>query len=514
MTFPKIELTAEADGKSQALVLGWFQSEAGGEPGEKKDSKAPHFLGKKSKDVDGLLEKLKESRHFSARKNEVSLLRYFPFRGARNTVLLGLGQPKKWDGEVCRQSGAALSLAQRRDRLPSATVDMDSVFAKTGKDELALFVQAFCEGYLMAGYEYRDLKKTETDPFQLERLQFAGVKDPELKKAIERARILAGAVNFARSLGDRPGNYLTPKELGRLAQGMAKEHGLKCSVLSKAEIEKEKMGLLLGVSRGSAEDPSFIIMEHKGGKKSDKPVVLIGKGITFDAGGISLKPAARMEDMKYDMMGAATVIGVMQAIAQLDLPLNVVGLVAASENLPGGKAQKPGDVARAHSGKTVEIINTDAEGRLVLADAIEYAQRHLEPQAMIDFATLTGAVVDALGTVTAGIMGTSPALVQQIKDAARVTSERVWELPLFEEYEEDLKSHVADIKNSGIREAGSSKGGTFLKFFVDSKVPWVHCDIAGVAYHRKDVNYHPQKYGAGVLIRLITHLLETWQPVK
>jgi len=221
-----------------------------------------------------------------------------------------------------------------------------------------------------------------------------------------------------------------------------------------------------------------------------------------------------MEEMKYDMMGAAVVAGTLQAVAELKLPVNVVGFIAAAENMPSGSAQKPGDVARSLTGKTVEITNTDAEGRLILADTLEYVQKYFQPQAIIDFATLTGAVVDALGKVTSGIMGTHAELIGRIKDASNYTGEKVWELPLLEEYEEDLKSPVADIRNSGVREAGSSKGGMFLKFFVDSKYPWVHCDIAGTAYSRTDANYYPPKYGAGVMVRLVTRLLETWKPLR
>jgi leucyl aminopeptidase len=218
--------------------------------------------------------------------------------------------------------------------------------------------------------------------------------------------------------------------------------------------------------------------------------------------------------MKYDMMGAATVAGVFQALADLKVARNVVGVIAATENMPGGRAQKPGDVQKSMSGKTVEIFNTDAEGRLILADAMEYVQKYFAPQAMADFATLTGAVVVALGTVTTGIMGTHSGLIDDVKKASKETDERVWELPLYEEYEEDLKSATADIRNSGNREAGSSKAGTFLKFFVDSKLPWVHFDIAGSAWHRKDINYHPTKGASGAMVRLVTHWMENWRNPK
>lgn len=514
MSLPKIEFSSTPSVKAGAFALAFFQEgKVLEKEGEKGKAREVLFLGKRSKEIDAVQAQLRESNHFFGKKAEVSVLRFFPFGGFKNLVLVGLGTEKKFDPEIARQAGAALLMAQKRERLPNVSILADSIFGKVEKGKLPYFVQAFCEGYLMAGYEFKDLKKPEKEIFAPETLEFVGSKADSLKRAAERARILAEAVNFARSLGDRPGNVLTPSEMASLAAAMGKAHGLHCTVLGKSEIEKEKMGLFLGVAQGSIEEPKFIVLEHRGGKKGDRPVALVGKGITFDSGGISLKPAGRMEDMKYDMMGAATVIGTMQAVADLELPLNVIAFVAATENMPGGRAQKPGDVQRSASGKTVEIINTDAEGRLVLADALEYAQKR-EPQAIVDFATLTGAVVDALGTVTSGIMGTSRALIDRMKASAEATGERVWELPLYEEYEDDLKSHVADIKNSGMREAGASKGGTFLKFFVDSKYPWVHCDIAGSAYHRKDLNYHPPKYGAGVMIRLMANLLENWKTLK
>jgi len=511
VNLPKFDfVTASETTKSPALVLGWYQVEAQ----EKETSPLVLYKGKRSKETDALSEQIKASKHFSGKKNEVDFLRYFPFSGYSNLFLLGLGNPKKFSMETARQAGAALFHFQRKEKVNKVAIQSDSVFAGAKPSEVNEAVQAFCEGYLLAGYEYKDLKKAETNPWVIEGVTFLGMKSAGLVKAAEKAVYLAGAVNFARSLGDRPGNVLTPTEFGRLVEKMAKERGIKCTILGRKEMEKEKMGLLLGVAQGSAEEPKLIVLEHMKGKKSDKPIALVGKGLTFDSGGISLKPADRMEEMKYDMMGAATVAGVFQALADLKVARNVVGVIAATENMPGGRAQKPGDVQKSMSGKTVEIINTDAEGRLILADAMEYVQKYFAPQAMADFATLTGAVVVALGTVTTGIMGTHSGLIDDVKKASKETDERVWELPLYEEYEEDLKSATADIRNSGNREAGSSKAGTFLKFFVDSKLPWVHFDIAGSAWHRKDINYHPTKGASGAMVRLVTHWMENWRNPK
>ena len=511
MNFPKFEFVTNTEtSKSSALVLGWYQSE----PQEKEPTPPLLYKGKRSKEIEGLNAQIKSSGHFTGKRNEVSFLRFFSFAGYANLFILGLGNPKQCTMEVLRQGGAALYHAQKKEKIAKVAVQADSVFGGARPSEVNEAVQAFCEGYLLASYEYKDMKKPEAKPFAVEGLTFLGMKSAALVKATERATFVSGAVNFARSLGDRPGNVLTPTEFSRLVEKMAKDKGIKCTILGRKEMEKEKMGLLLGVAQGSAEEPKLIVLEHMKGRKSDKPIALVGKGLTFDSGGISLKPADRMEEMKYDMMGAATVAGVMQALADLKIARNVVGVIAATENMPGGKAQKPGDVQRSMSGKTVEIINTDAEGRLILADAMEYVQKYFAPQAMADFATLTGAVVVALGTVTTGVMGNHAGLMDDVKKASKVTEERVWELPLYEEYAEDLKSSTADIRNSGNREAGSSKAGTFLKFFVDSKLPWVHFDIAGSAWFRKDINYHPSRGASGAMVRLVTYWMENWRNPK
>ncbi len=506
---PSILINAQPQPQS-AFTLGLFG--VAHDTQNKNPTSDVKFAGKSDGDTARLLKLLEESKHFSGKKGESSLLRFVPSSGFAHTLLLGLGKTEDWTSEIARQIGASLYSIQKRERLESIVFRIDSLLSGKERDR-APVLEAFFEGYWLGAYEFVELKKKDAQAFYPKTLHLVVPKGLDLTRNIERAEILANAVNFARYLGDRPGNLMTPSDLASHAEKMAKAHKLKCTVWGREQIEKEKMGLLLGVARGSHEEPKFIRLEYHGGKKGERPIILIGKGVTFDSGGISLKPAARMEDMKYDMMGSATVLGAMQAISELKPKVNVYGIVAATENMPDGRAQKPGDVATSLSGKTVEIINTDAEGRLILADALEYAQK-LDPQAILDFATLTGAVVDALGTVASGIMGNHDALIEQVKRSAAATGERVWQLPLYDEYMEDLKSNVADIKNSGVREAGSSKGGIFLKYFVDSKYPWVHCDIAGTAYHRKDVSYHPSKNGSGVLVRLVSHLVENWKPLS
>lgn len=513
MSAPKIELASKE--KTETLVLGFFSKKLEKKEKKKGPPPAPEFHGSTSSDLTALQGRLQDSHHFVGRRNETSLLRYYRFGTYSNILLLGLGPVSKYKTETARQAGAALFLTQRRERLEKITVDASSLFSKLENEQPALFLQAFCEGYLLAGYEFTELKQDKPVRFKPEALYFSGLgKNAGLSKAIQTASSLCEAINFARSLGDRPGNYATPDIISKLVSDMAKKVGVKCTVFNKARIIKEKMGLLMGVGQGSEEEPRFIILEYRGGKKSDAPVALVGKGISFDTGGISLKPALKMEEMKYDMMGSATVAGTLMAIAKLKLPINVTGYIAAAENMPDGRAQKPGDIATSVSGKTVEIINTDAEGRLALADAIEYAQKE-KPQAILDYATLTGAVIVALGTTATGIMGNSRELIERLEAASEATDERVWELPLFEEFEELMRSTVADIKNSSdLREAGSSLGGTFLKFFVDKSIPWVHCDIAGSGMQRRDKNYMPRNYAAGAMIRLNTHLLANWERLK
>jgi leucyl aminopeptidase len=276
---------------------------------------------------------------------------------------------------------------------------------------------------------------------------------------------------------------------------LGKEYGLNVTILGPKEMVEEGMGALLAVAQGSHQEPRFIVLEHRGGDKKDPPLVLIGKGLTFDAGGISIKPASGMEDMKYDMSGGAAVLGAMQAVADLSLPINVTGIVPSSENLLSGKAVKPGDVIHTREGKTVEVINTDAEGRLILADALSWAQT-LKPAAIVDCATLTGACVIALGDVAAAVLGNDDDLVQELRDAGERSGDRCWPLPMWKEYKQQLDSNVADLKNVGGRPAGTITAATFLKEFVGD-VPWAHLDIAGTAYGDGKISYRRKgAYGA------------------
>ncbi|MGH7505821.1 MAG: leucyl aminopeptidase, partial [Longimicrobiales bacterium] len=295
------------------------------------------------------------------------------------------------------------------------------------------------------------------------------------------------------------GNIATPAYLADVASGIAERHGMKLTVFDRDAMLEESMKALLAVAQGTEEEPRFIILEYNGGKSGAKPLVLVGKGVTFDSGGISIKPADRMEEMKYDMSGAAAVLGAMSGIAELALEVNVVGIIPSTENLPSGRAVKPGDVIGSHLGRTIEVINTDAEGRLILADALSYARR-FEPVAVLDAATLTGAVVIALGHHAIGLMGNDGDLMDEVRAAGQRTGERCWPLPLWDEYRQQLDSNVADIKNSGGRPAGSITAGWFLKEFA-GETPWVHLDIAGTAY-RDEAAPYLRKGPTGVPTRL------------
>jgi leucyl aminopeptidase len=325
-----------------------------------------------------------------------------------------------------------------------------------------------------------------------------------VESAAKKAQIIAESVYFTRDLVSAPGNEMTPAILAKKAQEIARRKSITCKVMDKAKMKELGMNSLLGVASGSNQEPKFIILEYSGGKKSSNPIVLVGKGLTFDSGGICIKPAEKMDEMKSDMSGGAAVMGAIMAAAELRLTLNIVGLIPATENMPSGTAYKPGDILKSYSGKTIEIINTDAEGRLILADALAYAAKY-KPAAIIDVATLTGACIIALGDDVIGMLGNNDELKSEINKAAKISGELVWELPLWEKYHEQIKSDIADYKNSGGRAAGTITAAAFLSKFVGDS-PWVHLDIAGPAWTDKDKDYIP-KGASGVTVRLLVEFL-------
>ncbi|MFO7698025.1 MAG: leucyl aminopeptidase [Anaerolineae bacterium] len=364
--------------------------------------------------------------------------------------------------------------------------------------------QAIAEGTVLGAYRFAGYgKRPEDERAQLEELVLVTSDAAALsaiRQGAEAGRIVAEAACFARDLVNEPGNRMTPTLLALAAQDMAERFGLTCRVLGPEEMRELGMGALLGVAQGSDEPPRFVVLEHNGARTDLKPYVVVGKGITFDSGGISIKPSEGMERMKDDMAGAAATLGAMRAAAELSLPIRVIGLVAATENLPGGDALKPGDVVHALGGLSIEIISTDAEGRLVLADALGYAAR-FEPQAVVDLATLTGGCVVALGNVAAGLMGSDQPLVDSLRQAGDEAGELAWQLPLFEQYGEQIKSDVADVKNTGGRGASAITAAKFLERFAEG-YPWAHLDIAGMAWADETKGYVPRG-ATGYGVRLL-----------
>jgi leucyl aminopeptidase len=367
---------------------------------------------------------------------------------------------------------------------------------------------ALLEGGVLAAYRYDTYRTREREKSKpVARITYVAAQAshlPPLRRMLDQLRPVCAGTWLARDLENAPGNAIYPETLARQAVAAGKRAGFTVSVLGPAKLRKLGMGGLLAVSAGSDKPPRLIVMEYRRGRAGQAPVVLVGKGVTFDSGGISIKPSAGMAEMKMDMSGAAAVIGTMQAIATLRLPLHVVGIVPATENLPGGSALKPGDIITHAGGLTSEVDNTDAEGRLILADALAYAGRY-RPGLIIDLATLTGAVVVALGHVATGMMGNNPEAMEALRRAGERTYERVWQLPLFDEYELLVKSDVADVKNVGGRWAGAITGAMFLKQFV-GKHSWVHLDIAGTAIIEEAFEYVP-KGGSGVGVRLLVDFL-------
>lgn len=327
----------------------------------------------------------------------------------------------------------------------------------------------------------------------------------DIERGINSGKIVGEATNFARDLGNEPSNVIYPETFADRVVKQSKNRAYTVEVLDKKSLTKMKMGGVLEVARGSSREPRFLIIRYNGGKKSESPYVVVGKGVTFDSGGISIKPAAGMALMKVDMGGGAAVVGVFEAISQLRLPLNVIGLIPLVENMPSGNSFKPGDVITAYNGKTIEVDNTDAEGRLILADALSYAAKY-KPKAVIDMATLTGASIVAIGSVASIVMGNNPELVEKLTAAGEQTYDRVWELPLWEEYDSMIDSEIADVKNSGqTRQAGTILGGMFLKRFIGD-YPWAHIDIAATAMRDRETDYDP-KNASGAGVRLVTQFL-------
>ena len=451
--------------------------------------------------VGGAINRVLAAGDFSGKRDEVVVL--YPSGPAARVLLVGLGKPDEIDRTAIRRAAAVAAKRARSFGAPRAAFHLPSeTRGRVGPAEAA---QVIAEGLAQGVWQYHEMKRRDEDNKkpQLERVDILATEAATEMKAGHRVGQAIGAgQTFARGIQVLPSNICTPSYLAERARELALRYGFAVTILDKAAIEKEKMGALLSVAQGSAEEPRFIVLEYQGADSA--PVVLVGKGVTFDTGGISIKPAQNMEDMKYDMSGAAAVLGAFEAIGRLKPAVHVVGLIPSTENMPSGTAVKPGDVVTSHLGKTIEVINTDAEGRLILCDALSYARQY-RPAAVIDIATLTGAIVVALGHTAAGVMGTDEQLVEEVRAAGEKAGERVWPLPLWEDYRDLMKSDIADVKNSGGRPAGSISAGWFLREFVDG-FPWAHLDIAGTAYSDRE-DPTRVKGPTGIGVRLFTELV-------
>jgi leucyl aminopeptidase len=455
----------------------------------------------------GQIHELVRSGDWKGRAGETLLL-YGRGRGApRRVLLIGLGEPAKLDVDAVRQAaGRAIQGANGR-RARSLVIALPAL----GAAKPAEVARAAAEGAVLGAFRSDTWKTKKNGVPPIARVVLVVGKAAELRAAREAAAfgiVVAESQNVARRLSNEPANLLPPAQLAAEARKVAREAGLRCRVLDVPELARRKMGALLGVGQGSANGPRLVVLEHAP-KRARASVCFVGKGITFDSGGISLKPGAGMHDMKHDMSGAAAVVGLLRAAALLDLPLRVIGVLAAAENMPGGDAYRPGDVLTAMSGQTIEIQNTDAEGRLVLCDAIHFAKTEFEPDAIVDLATLTGACVVALGSHASGLFTNHAGLADAIRRAGDAVGERAWPMPCADEHREAMRSQIADLKNvSGSRDAGASTAAAFLSTFVGD-TPWAHLDIAGTAYTSKTGPCQP--FGAtGVGVRLLVEALQSW----
>jgi leucyl aminopeptidase len=476
-----------------------------------KDEKADEgFL----KDLDaasgGLVRSVLESEELKGKEGETVYL-HLAASGegmkAKRLLLVGVGERADYKrAQVSQFAGAAVRALRVRG------VKTIGLVPRLDEADAALVAASAAEGALIGLFEPDKYRTVDKEERTIERLVVVveGADEAALRSGAERGRVVGESVNFTRDLANEPGAYMTPTIMAERAQEIANEFGLEIDVLDQARMEKEGMGAFLSVARGSDQPPKMMVLKYMPDGKSsvedgENYLALVGKGITFDTGGISIKPSENMELMKYDMTGGATVLGVMRAVAQLKPPIPVLGVVPATENMPSGKATKPGDVVRAMTGKTIEVINTDAEGRLILADAVAYAKK-LGATQVIDMATLTGAVSIALGDVNTGILGTDQKLIDEVIEAGREVGEKYWQLPLDKEYSKQIKSDIADIKNVGGRKAGTITAAAFIKEFADG-ISWAHLDIAGTAWGDEAKPFR-SKGPTGVAVRALLNFIE------
>ncbi len=504
MNMMNMKITA-ASGKleaqaTDALFLPLFEKERLLQAYRKIDS----MLGK---ELSTMLRKKQFTGSFRQMQS-VSTLGRLP---AKKVILLGLGERKKFSTEQLRRLGGAATSAVRSARMESFALPL-SVIQRFPSQVSA---QAFAEGALLSLYSFDKYKKSlqEKNRFKPKELLLidAASRKKRIEQAAKLASVLSDSVCYARDLVNEQPAVCTPTYVANEAKKLGTTYGFKVTVFGRKEMEKHGMNAILAVASGSAQEPKLIFIENIAGKKKKK-LALVGKGITFDSGGLNLKPTGYIENMKEDMHGAATVLGAMRAIGELKIKMNVVGVIASAENLTGDSAFKPGDILTAYNKKTIEVLNTDAEGRLVLADALSYSAERYRPEYMLDVATLTGACIVALGISISGLMGNDQKLMNQIVRASKATDEKVWQLPIDDEMREMVEGEQSDVRNTqkGSRgEAGTSTAGAFLESFVDN-ARWAHLDIAGTCWREKANDYCGQG-ATGVGVRLVTRLVQDWK---
>lgn len=477
---------------SDILAVGLFEDDKG------FSGRIPLDASSKTK-----LEKELKDKKFTPRCGETYL-----FCSGKGTVMVfGLGKREKFKLERVRRVAARLLAQAKALKMKSAAIAIDSFEEEFDLSEIA---GAAVEGLRLSDYRFLKYKSKPSKDAGVEAVTIVtSQSDSAVKKAIAEAEVLSQAIYFTRDVANEPPNVMTPVRLAQAAKEMASKNNLICRVLGVNEIKRLKMGGIIGVSQGSIYPPQLVILENKVSNRTSKnPIVLVGKGVCFDTGGISIKPSNDMDKMKFDMCGAAAVMGAMKAIANLKLPIKVIGITPLVENMPGSKAQRPGDIIKCFNGKTVEVLNTDAEGRLILADALSYAKKY-NPKIMVDIATLTGACPVTFSDVASGLMGTDPELIRRIIDAGDYTGERCWELPLWDEYYDLIRATYADIQNISKKYAGTITAGMFLKEFADHTKSWAHLDVAGTAWADNAKPLAP--IGAtGMGVRLFVRLVKSY----
>ncbi|MBC7385594.1 MAG: leucyl aminopeptidase [Cryobacterium sp.] len=454
-----------------------------------------------------LVEQFRKTESFAAKIGQVALVAFGGKGGSTSVALVGIGPVAEITEEKLRQAGAYTLAKLSADKVSSAQILLDSLTEVKGLPDTEKMVHAFAEGYAMSAYKFdkykNDAKPDETvGPSKV--TYVSKTMKANLTDILKDVTMVAESMNVTRDWSNEPANYGTPEYFAREAQRLGRQYGISCKVLTEKDAAKEKMGLFLAVGQGSVREGRIVVMDYnpKGAKKT---VALVGKGVTFDSGGISIKPSLKMEDMKHDMTGAATMMGALLLAARRKTKNRVLAILAFTENMPSGDAVVPSSVVYARSGKSVEIINTDAEGRLILADVLDYAH-DFKPDVIVNAATLTGACGVALGKHCAGLMGNDRGLIDEMHRLSNEFFERTWELPLYDDYFEDLKSDVADMKNSANDGMGGTiRGGIFLKQFIRKGMPWCHLDIAYTANHMGQIPYYPKKGGSGMHVRTLAH---------